>query len=125
MCALFDKTAVYTKKDFENETLLYKIFSFVEQNFSGDCSLSKLSKQTGYDYSYLSRYFKKSTRISFNSYVTDFRISHACHLMENTDLSILRCALDSGFVSLRSFNRCFKDRMNITPSQYLKKLKAE
>lgn len=124
LCGQFDETAIYNKKQFENENLLYKIFSFVETSFSNDCSLSNLSKKIGYDYSYLSRYFKKATGISFNSYVTHFRLSHACYLLENTTLSILQCAYDSGFISLRSFNRCFKDYLKITPTQYLRNLKA-
>lgn len=125
LCGQFDKTAAYDKRQFENTTLLYKIFLFVEENFSGDCSLSKLSKETGYDYAYLSRYFKKSTGLSFNSYVTRFRLSNACYLLENTALPILQCAFDSGFVSLRSFNRCFKEYLQITPTHYLKSLKAK
>lgn len=124
LCGQFDKTAAYDKKQFKNEKLLFKIFLFVETSFSKDCSLSNLSKKTGYDYSYLSRYFKKATGISFNSYVTHFRLSHACYLMENTEQSILQCAYDSGFVSLRSFNRCFKECLKTTPTQYLKNLKA-
>lgn len=122
LCSQFDKTAVYNKKLFENEELLYKIFMFVEKNFDNDCSLTQLSKETGYDYSYLSRYFKKTIGISFNSYVTHFRLSHACYLLENTTLPILQCAYDSGFTSLRSFNRCFKEHLKITPSQYLKNI---
>lgn len=124
LCGQFDKTATYDKKQFENEKLLYKIFSFVETNFSKDCSLSNLSKKIGYDYSYLSRYFKKATGISFNSYVTHFRLSHACYLLENTSLPILQCAYDSGFISLRSFNRCFKECLKITPTQYRKSMRS-
>ncbi len=122
LCGQFDKTATYDKKQVESENLLYKIFSFVEEYFSDDCSLSNLSKKTGYEYSYLSRFFKKSTGISFNSYVTHYRLSHACYLMENTEQSILQCAYDSGFISLRSFNRCFKENFEITPKQYRKSI---
>ena len=103
--------------------MLYKIFQFVEENFSGECSLEKLSTQIGYDYAYLSRYFKKTTELTFNAYVIQHRLNHACYLMENTDLPIVQCAYESGFKSLRSFNRCFKDNYQITPSQYRKNLK--
>lgn len=77
-----------------------------------------LARDTGYDYSYLSRYFKKSTGVSFNFYVNHYRLSTACYLMENTTMPIIRCAMDSGFVSLRSFNRSFKEYMGAAPSQY-------
>ncbi len=125
LCGQFDKTAQYTEKSADSEKLLYKIFSFVENEFSRECSLTKLAEMIGYDYSYLSRYFKKTIGISFNTYITQYRLSHACYLMENTSQPILQCALDSGFSSLRNFNRCFKEYLKITPTQYLKKIKSE
>ena len=82
LCGQFDKQVEYTTKKTDNEKLLYKIFAFVEENFNKDCSLLSLSKKSGYDYSYLSRHFKKIVGISFNSYVTNYRLSHACYLME-------------------------------------------
>lgn len=125
LCGQFDKQSEYTIKKTDHDKLLYKIFAFVEENFCNDCSLLSLSKNTGYDYSYLSRHFKKIVGISFNSYVTHYRLSHACYLMENTEQTISQCAYNSGFSSLRNFNRCFKDLLKITPTQYLKNLKAE
>lgn len=124
LCGQFDKTATYEQKQLGNGKLMYKIFSFVEANFSRDCSLLALSRETGYHYSYLSRYFKKYIGFSYNSYVVHFRLSHACYLLENTTLPILQCAYDSGFISLRSFNRNFKEYLGVTPSEYLKNLKA-
>lgn len=118
LCGQFDKLARYRKKETDSETLLYKIFSFVEEHFSDDCSLSGLAKALGYDYSYLSRYFKSTIGISFHAYVNHYRLSHACYLLENTTLPILQCAYDSGFSSLRSFNRSFQEYLHVTPSQY-------
>ena len=125
LCGQFHKQSEYTAKKTDSEKLLYKTFAFVEENFNKDCSLLRLSKELGYDYSYLSRHFKKIVGIPFNSYVTNYRLSHACYLMENTEQTILQCAYNSGFSSLRNFNRCFKDHLKITPTEYLKKLKAE
>lgn len=122
LCAQFDKKANYSLKNSDKENLLHKIFSYVENNFSEECSLLNLSEKIGYDYSYLSRYFKKAIGISFNSYVTHYRLSNACYLMENTHLSIAACAFESGFYSLRSFNRCFKEQLNVTPTQYRKNI---
>jgi len=45
-------------------------------------------------------------------------LSHACYLLKNTAQSVLQCALDSGYTSLRSFNRNFKAQFGISPSQY-------
>lgn len=120
LCGQFDRCAEYAEKESDRKNLLYRIFSFVEGNFGGDCSLADLARETGYDYAYLSRYFKKATGISFNFYVNHYRLSNACYLMDNTDLPIIQCALDSGFTSLRSFNRSFKEYLKVTPTQYRK-----
>ena len=124
LCGQFDKQAEYVYKKTDQEKLLHKIFGFVEENFRGDCSLLKLQKSLGYDYSYLSRHFKRSVGISFNSYVTHYRLSYACYLMENTEQTILQCSYNSGFSSLRNFNRCFKEYLGFPPSEYLEKTKA-
>ena len=120
LCGVFDKNAKYKEKKQDGERLLHKIFSFVEEYYNKECTLLKLADIIGYDYSYISRYFKKTVGISFNTYVTNYRISNACYLMENTKLPIIRCAFESGFTSLRSFNRCFKENLNTTPTQYRK-----
>lgn len=118
LCAQFDKKTKYADKIKVYDDLLYKIFSFVEQNCTTECSLIKLSAETGYSYSYLSRCFKKSTGISFNAYVNQCRISNSCYLLYNTNYSVLQCALDSGYKSLRSFNRNFVEIVGVTPSEY-------
>lgn len=118
LCALFDKAAAYETKPSASSTLLYRVFSFVEDNFSADCSLSRLSQDSGYDYAYLSRFFRKTVGISFSAYVNHYRLSHACYLMENTKLPVIQCAYESGYSSLRSFNRNFKQYFDMTPSEY-------
>ncbi len=118
ICGKFDKNAVYTEKAVGADGLLSKIFRFVENNYNKDCSLEALSAATSYHYVYLSKYFKRCTGLSFTDYVNRYRISEACHILQNTDRTILQTAYDCGFDSLRSFNRNFKNIMAVTPSEY-------
>lgn len=119
-CGIFDKSAQYISSLSDSDNLLSKIFSFVEENYTNECSLKKLSAATGYDYSYLSRYFKKITGISYNDYLNAYRLNNAGHLLRNSDITILRCAEECGYTSLRTFNRNFKDFYGTTPMQYKK-----
>lgn len=118
LCAQFDAAVRYSTEQTDTKDLLHKIFSFVEDHFSADCSLSMLAKVLGYDPSYLSRFFKKMVGISFNTYVNHYRLSHACYIMENTTLSILQCAYESGFTSIRSFNRNFQKQYKMPPKAF-------
>lgn len=120
ICAAFDKNAVYKHQDAQNKSLLQKIFAFVDNNFEHECSLRTLSANIGYNYSYLSRYFKNVVGISFNTYVNDYRLNNACYLLKNSSDTVLQCALNSGFVSLRTFNRDFRKSIGITPLEYRK-----
>jgi len=118
ICAEFDKHTSYKKVAVDKQTLLFKIFSYVEKNFKEDCSLAALAASVGYNAEYVSRFFKSKMGISYNSYVNMRRLNNAAHLLSNTDQTMLACALESGYSSLRSFNRNFKEYYGVTPYDY-------
>ena len=121
ICGIFDRKTSYQSAYDDKNNLLVKIFRFVEQNYSRDCSLEHLSKDTGYEYTYLSRIFKRFTGIPYNEYVNMLRINYAGYLLHNTGLSMLECAMECGYNSLRTFNRNFKAAYGMTPNEYRKK----
>ncbi len=118
ICDAFDKNTTYKARESDKKDLLHRIFIFVDKNFNKNCSLNLLANQLGYNYSYLSRYFRKIVGISFNAYVKNYRLNHACYLLKNTKSSVMQCALDSGFETIRSFNRDFKEYFKTTPNEY-------
>ena len=120
LCGYFHKTATSTASFIDKNNLLTTIFSFVENNFTKDCSLEQLAKTTGNEYTYLSRAFKQFTGISYIQYVNMMRLNYAGYLLHNTDSSILECSIECGYNSLRSFNRNFKNYHGITPQEYRK-----
>ena len=120
ICAEFDKSAEYIQSNNDDKNLLRVIFKFVESELLNDCSLKTLAEKIGFSYFYLSRYFKNLAGISYNDYVNQCRINNACYLLTNSDKSVLECAMDSGYASLRSFNRNFIAITGITPGDYRK-----
>ena len=121
LCGAFMEQAIFEKrspKQKEKLSLLYTILDFIHQNFQEDCSLKCLSAVLKYDYAYLSKFFIANVGISFNEYVNQLRISHACYLLSSTDGSILTIAEAAGFPSLRTFNRNFQRHTGQTPRQY-------
>ena len=67
--------------------------------------------------SYISQIFHRN----FNQYLNDARLNYACYRLENTRDSITNICLDSGFESQRTFNRTFKEKYKISPSDYRSK----
>ncbi len=122
ICGIFDEQTNFVEGKKEEESqLLYKIFSFIESHFQDDCSLEALAEEMSYSYAYVSKYFKQSVGMSYNSYVNYYRISEVCYRLDNTENSILEISDECGFKSLRSMNRNFKKQMNITPAEYRKR----
>ncbi len=116
--SLFEKDTDFIPDDHRENELLARIFAFVDENFHGECLLSDLAKELGYNNAYLSRTFKQATGIAYNTYVNVCRLNNASYLLHNSDLSILACAIESGYKSLRSFNRNFKQHFSVTPNEY-------
>lgn len=123
VCGIFDEHADYREAGDRPAMLLYTVFRFVEKNYMNSCSLYDLSRHTGYDYAYLSRYFKKNVGISYNDYVNQYRISEACYLLQNREMTILDIASECGFNNVRSFNRHFREQLNTTPAEYRKQIR--
>ena len=114
----FERQASFSESYSNEDDLLMKIFKYVDANYRGECTLEAAAHAMGYDHAYISRYFKKATGISYNSYVNMCRLSNASYLLKNSDLSVLECSIESGYKSLRSFNRNFKEYFSATPLEY-------
>ena len=100
-----------------------KILFYLEEHFTEQITLETVAQHFGYNYNYMSRYFKECFGVNFNRYLNHLRLSHAVKLMENEQNSIIYCAMESGFCSVRSFYRAFSAEFSQTPKEYMKKIK--
>ncbi|HRW99826.1 MAG TPA: AraC family transcriptional regulator [Cyclobacteriaceae bacterium] len=65
------------------------------------------------------RYFKTRTGKTYTNFLNEVRISNACKLIIDKDLSIQDVCYKSGFANLSNFNRAFKRVTGKTPSRYI------
>ncbi len=125
LCAEFDRGRAYLTDGKEEKDLLPAIFRYVEGHYTESCTLGNLSNAVGYEYGYLSRYFKKRTGVSFTEYLNRYRLNRACYYLTSTDKTVLDIALSVGYDSLRSFTRNFKKVFGITAAEYRKTAKKK
>lgn len=57
---------------------------------------------------------------NFNDFLNRYRIQKACELLDNTELPVIRIALDLGYGSPAPFNRAFRQITGFTPTEYRK-----
>jgi len=80
-----------------------------------------MSKELGYHEKYLSSTLHSLTKMNFRTFLATYRINHAKSLLKSSESTIAEIAMDSGFASLNTFNRVFKDITGTTPSEYRKR----
>jgi len=101
---------------------LDKVLNYISDNYKDDLSREGLASMIDLDPDYMSKLFKVYTTKKIGDYINDMRIDEACKMIRETNLNILEISLDSGFESLRTFNRAFIKKTGITPTEYKKKV---
>lgn len=120
ICAEYCKNIELRDATSKSDLLMQTITEYIKNHFQEHITLSDLAAASGYDYSYISRCFRKIFNMSFNDYVNIYRIEHALALLVETDKTIADIAYESGFQSIRNFNHFFKAHVGITPNKYRK-----
>lgn len=96
------------------------VTDYMYEHCTDKITMENVAKFAGFSKYYFSRIFKEHYQMSFPEYIASLRVAKATELLENSSLSILEIAMQSGFSNLSSFNRAFKEIHNCTPSQFRK-----
>ncbi len=96
---------------------------YIQQNFTSDAvTLTETAKALGIHSVYLSRLFMKNSGMSFTKYVNLIRCAYAAErIRREKEMTLSEIAYDSGFGSIRSFNREFLRCFGVTPKEYRQK----
>lgn len=121
ICGEFDKEREYVEEtDKRDEQLLISLLLFADKNFHNRCLLQDAANEIGYDYVYISKFFKRKVGTSFRQYVNRLRITESKQLLKRTAKSIDEISAACGFASVRAFDREFRAQVGMTPSHYRK-----
>lgn len=105
------------------------IINSIEKNISQNISNIELAKLIHLSQSAFEKNFKKYFHISPQQYIKRRRLDLACHELINTDNSIIKIALKTGFNDQSFFTKEFKNIMGLPPkefrNQYSKNLTEE
>lgn len=98
--------------------LAHNITEYIQNNFTENITRDSLAKTFSVNKYYISKIFKESFKMNLRSYLGLIRCEHAASLIRTTDRPLTDISLDSGFDSIRTFNRVFKDIYGISPRQF-------
>ena len=91
---------------------------YVSKNWEYNFTRQEIAEALNYEEHYFSYLFNLNFQVNVRTYLNIIRLSHACQLLKNTDMSITSIVKKCGFGGIRSFNLAFQKYYGQTPSHY-------
>jgi len=107
----------------ESGTRLMEVMEGEKPYLDDSLTLSDLGAKIGLSDKRLSELLNKHLKTSFYDFINEYRVAAFKEKVidnSNAHLTLLALAYDSGFKSKTSFNRVFKQRTGLSPSEYKK-----
>jgi transcriptional regulator GlxA family with amidase domain len=87
-------------------------------------SVQRLAQASGVSQAHFARSFKQAFGIPPHRYLLTRRIERACALLRDTDLPVTEIAFQTGWQSLGTFGRIFRDITGQSPSESRVRMRA-
>ncbi len=94
-----------------------KVITFIESNYQNKITVADLAQLTNYSEAAFCRYFKKMTKLSFTTFLNNYRIDIAKQLLMEGN-NVTESAFSSGYESVSYFNRVFKKMVGLNPKDF-------
>lgn len=95
--------------------------AYVADHYAGIESLSEVADYVNINTEYFCRLFKSETGVTFNNYLTSYRIQKAVELLTKTELKVYEVGEKVGYSNLSYFSRVFKKVTGVNPFFYTQK----
>ncbi|MBU9743139.1 response regulator [Lachnospiraceae bacterium ASD3451] len=90
----------------------------VRKDYAAIEKISDITDVLNINQEYFCRLFKNEVGISFNKYLTNYRLKIAEELLKNTDRKVSDIARQVGYQNLSYFSKIFKEKYNTNPYKY-------
>lgn len=100
--------------------ILHEVFEYIENNYDSDIGIDEVSEIANFSKSYFNKFFKRMTNMSFNKYINDIRLEKAGIMLKVSADNVAQIAFSTGFNSVKTFTRLFKEKYGMTPGMYRK-----
>ena len=112
-----EKSPVAGKHDMEH---IQPAVDFIHEYYSREIKISELAAACHMSESHFRRKFEECTRMTPGEYLNAYRIKKACDMIRGNKGSMAEIAEMTGFLSISTFNRNFKNIFGVSPNQWKK-----
>ncbi|MBR2930927.1 MAG: helix-turn-helix domain-containing protein [Clostridia bacterium] len=117
---LLDALALVDKGGDADSDLTSRILLYIDENYKNGITPKDVSRHFGYSNSYVSRYFSSALGTTLSKYITSVKLRSAVMLMREGRHDVTYCAFESGFSSMRTFYRAFREEFGSSPKDFIK-----
>lgn len=95
------------------------VTEYIKNNLTADdLSQGTMAKMAGISRDYFSRIFKNAAGMNYSKWLNMIRLEKASELLSEEGRTLTEVAMLSGFQSIPSFNRVFREEKGMTPRDY-------
>ncbi|WP_160719281.1 AraC family transcriptional regulator [Bacillus sp. USDA818B3_A] len=109
-----------TRNSIKDIERLTRITNFIQMNYMHPITLNEIAENEGLTVPYLSRYFQQHIGQPFVKYLNGIRLEQAVKYLLENNWPVIQIAMESGFSSLNTFHKLFKETFHTTPYQFRK-----
>jgi AraC-like DNA-binding protein len=102
----------------QNLNVIELTIARIQNEFGRDLDMKLLAQELGVSYSWFRSMFAAHTGLSPHQYLLELRLVHARNLLAETEFPIKEIATQTGFEDEHYFSRLFRQKLNLTPSQW-------
>lgn len=95
------------------------VTDYIKNNLTADdLSEAAMAEKAGISRDYFSKVFRNVTGTNYSKWLNMIRLEKAIELMAESQMPLTEVAMSSGFQSISSFNRVFREEKRMAPGEY-------
>ena len=98
----------------EDQDRIGMVYEYSIKNYKENITLKYIASLTNQSVSNFCKYFKLNTKKTYIQFLNEIKISQACKLLKETNMSITEICYESGFRNWANFSSQFKKK-SVTP----------
>lgn len=106
------------ENDFFNSEKIERIYNHIKNNFDKKIMLDEAAELLNMSTVSFGRLIKQRTGKTFVEFTNEIRLGYATRLLIETNKSVSEICYECGFNNISNFNRTFKKKQGVTPSEF-------